>query len=165
MFSENGVVDYLCKYEEAALKNEFDKQLDNQNRKQRRVPDQNAQKNLRKVIHDNNKKYEEAHDVIRAIRAVVPYSRMLISSDGYLVPLNDSYFRTDPSSLGFKYGGEMTCVGLITNFIGENTEPVNIKDDIFSGIQFVVNEILRQILPTNKKMICVIHPIAVYYGK
>ena len=90
---------------------------------------------------------------------------MLISSDGYLAPLNDSYFRTDPSSLGFKYGGEMTCVGLITNFIGEDTEPINIKEDIFTGIQFAVNEILRKILPANKNMICVIHPIAVYYGK
>ena len=42
---------------------------------------------------------------------------------------------------------------------------VQVKEDIFTGIQFAVNEILRKILPTNKNMICVIHPIAVYYGE
>ena len=31
-------------------------------------------------------------------------------------------------------------------------------------LQFSVNEVLRQLLPTKERNLCVIHPIAVYYG-
>lgn len=93
----------------------------------------------------------------------MPYKRMLISHDGYLIPLEDDYFRIDPQSLGFKYGGEITCVGMITNIIGEDTNP-NDSRNIFATLQFTVNEALRSILPTIEKNLCVVHPIAVYYG-
>ena len=88
---------------------------------------------------------------------------MMISSDGYLVPLDDKYFRINPENLGFKYGGEITCVGIITNIIGADTDPCDNKN-IFATLQFTVNEALRAILPTNKDNLCVIHPIAVFYG-
>ena len=64
---------------------------------------------------------------------------------------------------GFKYGGEITCVGMITNIIGEDTDP-NDSQNIFATLQFSVNEVLRQLLPTKERNLCVIHPIAVYYG-
>ena len=89
---------------------------------------------------------------------------MLISFDGFLIPMDEKYFRIDPSNLGFKYGGEMTCVGLITNIIGEDTEPCD-KKDMFASLQFSINELLRIMLPTKEKNLCVIHPIAVYYGE
>ena len=92
------------------------------------------------------------------------YDRLLISHDGYLVPLDDQYFRINPSSLGFKYGGQMTCVGMVTNIIGESTDPNN-EDNFFATIQFTVNEALRSMLPTTKKDLCVLHPIALYYGE
>lgn len=94
---------------------------------------------------------------------LIPYNRMLISSDGYLIPLDDRYFRIDAQNLGFKYGGEITCVGMITNIIGEDTDP-NDSQNIFATLQFSVNEVLRQLLPTKERNLCVIHPIAVYYG-
>ena len=94
----------------------------------------------------------------------MPYTRMLISSDGYLIPMDDKYFRIDPKNLGFKYGGEITCVGMITNIIGADTNPEDPKD-LFAALQFKVNEILRTILPTNAENLCVIHPIAVFYGR
>lgn len=87
---------------------------------------------------------------------------MLISSDGYLIPLDDKYFRINPSNLGFKYGGEITCVGMITNIIGTDTNPCDDKN-IFATLQFTVNEALRAILPTKEENLCVIHPIAVFY--
>lgn len=98
------------------------------------------------------------------MRGLIPYNRMLISSDGYLVPLNTKYFRVDPLDLGFKYGGEITCVGMITNIIGEDTNP-NDDNNIFATVQFTANEVLRSILPTNENNLCVIHPIAIYYGR
>ena len=87
---------------------------------------------------------------------------MLISTDGYLIPLEDKYFRINPTNLGFKYGGDITCVGVITNIIGEDTNPEDEKN-IFATLQFNVNEMLRAILPNKEKNICVVHPIAVYY--
>ena len=89
---------------------------------------------------------------------------MLISYDGYLIPLDDKYFRIDPVNLGFKYGGEITCVGLITNIIGEDTNP-NDEKNIFATLQFTVNEALRTVLPTKENNLIVVHPIAVYYGE
>lgn len=88
---------------------------------------------------------------------------MLISNDGYLVPLNLKYFRVDPIDLGFKYGGEITCVGMITNIIGKDTNP-NDDKNIFATLQFTANEVLRSILPTSQNNLCIVHPIAVYYG-
>lgn len=34
----------------------------------------------------------------------------------------------------------------------------------YATLQFSVNEVLRQLLPTKERNLCVIHPIAVYYG-
>ena len=75
-----------------------------------------------------------------------------------------SIFRIDPSNLGFKYGGEITCVGMITNIIGESTAPAYHKN-IFATIQYMANEALRKLLPTIESNLCIIHPIAVYYGR
>lgn len=114
-------------------------------------------------INKNNQKYDEVHTIIKALRSLIPYNRMLISSDGYLIPLNEKYFRVDPRDLGFKYGGEITCVGMLTNIIGVDTDPED-KKNIFATIQFAANEALRMILPTKKSNLCIIHPIAIYYG-
>ena len=61
------------------------------------------------------------------------------------------------------YGGDITCVGMITNIIGKDTNPEDEKN-IFASLQFSVNEALRAILPTKEENICVIHPIAIYYN-
>ena len=93
---------------------------------------------------------------------MIPYERMLISSDGYLIPCDNTYFRVNPKSMGFMYGGEITCVGMITNIIRESSAE---SDDIFAALHYTVNEALKKILPTDKENIYVIHPIAIYYGK
>lgn len=102
--------------------------------------------------------------MIKAFRGLVPYTRILISHDGYLIPVDDKYFRIDPSSMGFKYGGEMTCVGLVTNIIGESTDPEE-TNNFFATLQYKANEALTKLLPTSKGDLCVVHPIAVYYGQ
>ena len=112
----------------------------------------------------SNKQYDDIIVLIKALRSFIPYNRLLISTDGYLIPLDDKYFRVDPSNLGFKYGGDITCVGMITNIIGESTDP-NDSKNIFATLQFTANEALRSILPTKETDLCVIHPIAVYYGE
>ena len=122
-----------------------------------------AKQELNKLKKYSDKQYDDLKMILKAIRGFIPYSRMMISNDGYLIPLDDKYFRIDPSNLGFKYGGEMTCVGMVTNIIGEDTDPDD-KKNMFATIQHTANETLRGLLPTNQSNLCVIHPIAVYYG-
>ncbi|HIT57184.1 hypothetical protein B5G34_04390 [Flavonifractor sp. An82] len=97
------------------------------------------------------------------MRQIVPYTRMLVSPDGYLIPLEDKYFRDNPQTMGFKHGGYVTCVGYVTNVIGETSTPDS--DNIFAQLQFMVNQVLVSILPTREKDLFVIHPIAIYYGE
>lgn len=108
-------------------------------------------------------KYDSVVKILKIMRNIIPYNRMLLSYDGYLIPLNEKYFRVDPVDLGFKYGGEITCVGMVTNIIGEDIEPDD-SQNIFATLQFTINEFLRNILPTKEKNLCIIHPIAVFYG-
>ena len=93
------------------------------NREQLRDKSSQIKSIIKEKIAQKNKQYDEVHDIIVAFKQLIPYSRMLISSDGYLVPLDDAYFRINPANMGFKYGGEITCVGMITNIIGEDTDP------------------------------------------
>ena len=106
--------------------------------------------------------YENISDVVKAMRQIVPYKRMLVSSDGYLIPLEDKYFRDNPQTMGFKHGGYVTCVGYITNVIRE-TSTLN-SENIFAQLQFMVNQALISILPTKEMDLFVVHPIAIFYG-
>ena len=111
----------------------------------------------------NSEQLEQIKKLVNAIKNVIPYSRMLISYDGFLVPFEDKYFRVNPKTIGFKYGGEITCIGLITIIIGEDTTPLD--TNVFTMLHFQINEVLRKILPTKEKNLYIVHPIAVFYGK
>ena len=163
LFAKDGAVELLKKVSAEKIEKSANEKTAECNREQLRKVSTNIKIELKKAITINNKQYDDASAIIKAFRSLLPYTRMLISSDGYLIPLDDKYFRVDPSSLGFKYGGEMTCVGLVTNIIGESTDPEDDKN-IFATMQFTVNETLRKILPTSEGDLCVIHPIAVFYG-
>lgn len=161
LFSNNGLIEYVKKSNEETIKNEFEKE-NNFNREQNRN-NKSIKKELQKIIDAANKEYDDAGEAIGIFRSILPYNRMLFSNDGYLVPLDEQYFRINPKNLGFKYGGEITCVGMVTNIIGEDTDP-NDDNNIFATIQYTASEALRSILPTKENNICVIHPIAIYYG-
>lgn len=115
-----------------------------------------------KEIVELPKQYEEAAAFVKVAREIIPYNHMLVSADGYLIPLSEKYFRVDPADLGFKYDGDITCVGMVSNVIGEDTDPDD-GQNIFATLQFAANEALRKILPTRETNLWVIHPIAVFY--
>ena len=163
LFIKDGVIDLIKKNASEQLEESTEAVTANLSREQLRREGNRIKQELKQAIKSNNKQYDDVAAVIKALRSLIPYSRMLISHDGYLIPLDDRYFRIDPSSLGFKYGGEMTCVGMVTNLIGENTDPSD-NSNIFATLQFTANEALRKILPTKENNLCVLHPIAVYYG-
>lgn len=164
LFSKNGLADFLKKTSKEKIETEVSKATDGMNREQLRTAGKMIKSDLKKLVADSDKQYDDVHDIVVAFRQLMPYTRMLISSDGYLIPMEDKYFRIDPKNLGFKYGGEITCVGMITNIIGADTNPDDPKN-LFATLQFKVNEILRTILPTEAENLCVIHPIAVFYGE
>lgn len=163
LFDKGSIIEYLKKSEAEQIKEALSAAINHLNREQKRQVGNKANSATTSEINKNNQKYDEVHTIIKALRSLIPYNRMLISSDGYLIPLNEKYFRVDPRDLGFKYGGEITCVGMLTNIIGVDTDPED-KKNIFATIQFAANEALRMILPTKKSNLCIIHPIAIYYG-
>lgn len=164
LFQKNGVIDFIKKVNAEKLEENADQLTTNYNREQLRKAGNVIKNDLKKAINISNKQYDDAASIIKAFRGLIPYSRIMLSHDGYLIPLDDKYFRIDPSNLGFKYGGEMTCVGMVTNIIGESTDPGD-SQNIFATLQFTANEALRKILPSTESDLCVIHPIAVYYGE
>ena len=164
LFSKNGLIDFLKKNDKEKIETEASRATGEMNRAQLRSTEKTIKSELKKLIAESDKQYDDIHDIIVAFRQLMPYARMMISYDGYLIPMDDQYFRIDPQNLGFKYGGEITCVGMITNIIGADTNP-NDPKNMFATLQFTVNEALRKILPANKENLCVIHPIAVFYGK
>ena len=164
LFSEDGFVDYLKKTSKEQIETEVSKVTDGMNREQLRAKEKTIKKELKKIITESDKQYDDIHGIITVFRQLIPYTRMLISHDGYLIPMDDYYFRINPNNLGFKYGGKITCVGMITNIIGADRDP-NDPKNFFATLQFTINEALRAILPTEEKNLCVIHPIAVFYGE
>lgn len=162
LFDKDGLIDFFKKTSKEKIEAELNAATDGMNREQLRTVSSKIKGEIKKLVDASNKQYDDVHEMIKAFKQLLPYSRMLISSDGYLIPLDDKYFRINPANLGFKYGGEVTCVGMITNIIGTDTNPCDDKN-IFATLQFTVNEALRAILPTKEENLCVIHPIAVFY--
>ena len=80
----------------------------------------------------------------------MPYARMMISYDGYLIPMDDQYFRIDPQNLGFKYGGEITCVGMITNIIGADTNPNDPKNMLLRFNLWLIRHCAKSYLQIKK---------------
>lgn len=163
IFSKGGLIEYLKKTEKEKIETAASVATESLNRSQQRSNSNAIRAKIKEAVAASGKQYDGIKEIIDMIRQIIPYNRILISSDGYLIPLDDRYFRIDAQNLGFKYGGEITCVGMITNIIGEDTDP-NDSQNIFATLQFSVNEVLRQLLPTKERNLCVIHPIAVYYG-
>lgn len=80
------------------------------NREQQRKNGNELKNRVKELVEANNRQYENISDIVKAMRQIVPYTRMLVSPDGYLIPLEDKYFRDNPQTMGFKHGGYVTCV-------------------------------------------------------
>ena len=162
LFAANGIIDYIKKTEAVKIEEDAERMRAELPRDMVRKSGAKFKTELKRLIENQSKQYDDIANIIKGLRSMIPYSKMLISCDGYLIPLSDKYFRVDSSTIGFSYGGEITCVGMITNIIGEDCDPCD-EENIFATIQHTSNEILRMLLPTKEKNLCVIHPIAVYY--
>lgn len=163
LFRKEGIIEYIKNNTAKKIEEEAKRIKEGYNREQLRKAKINFNSAIKEAVNTSNEEFDEIAAIIKAIRGLIPYNRMLISNDGYLVPLNTKYFRVDPVDLGFKYGGEITCVGMVTNIIGKDTNS-NDEKNIFATLQFTANEVLRSMLPVKQNTLCVIYPIAIYYG-
>ena len=163
LFSKDGIVELIKKNEKEKICEATKEYKEtNLNRAQRRQGGKKLDSKKDDILKQLDTRYDGIKEIIAAMRKIIPFGKMLVSSDGYLIPTDDKYFRVNPSTIGFMYGGEIKCVGMITNIIGKDTNP-NDKDNLFATLQFSVNEALRQILPTEEDNLYVISPIAIYY--
>lgn len=163
VFSERSVAELIKKREVKKVKDEADNFIQkNLNREQKR----SGTKVVGQIIAEQENKiemqYNDITETIKLVETIIPYKRLLLSNDGYLIPVEDKYFRVNPKGLGFVYGGEITVVGMISNSIGKANHPSN-SDNLFYNLQYNVNEVLRIILQVNKPDLYVLSPIAIYY--
>ena len=161
LFSENKLLNFFKKQDkeriEAEAKTEVDETL---TRDQRRHNKSSIEQEIKNRVDANNQQYDGIVETLQALKAVIPFNRMLISEDAFLVPLEDKYFRDNADVIGFKHSGKLTCIGYATNILGDEDEKPN---DIFTVFQNAMNEVLRSLLPTVDSKIYILHPLAVYY--
>lgn len=163
MFSKNGVIEYIKKVGRENIHQSMTESINNNlNREQKRKGADEIKKKQAEIIKENEKQYDDIHDIITVIENIIPYNKMLVANDGYVIPVEDKYFRVNPQSLGFMYGGEIHVVGMVTNIISSGKESKD-ANNVFATIQFSVNEALRHILPTQENNLYVVSPIAIYY--
>ena len=73
-----------------------------------------------------------------------------MSKDGYIIPVDDKYFRIDSKCMGFKYGGSIICIGMVTNLIGEDFNPTD-NDNVFEKIQIFSTRSIKRIASYKRK--------------
>lgn len=156
LFSKDGIIEIIIESEQKKMEEEFKRNL---NREQERKSKNEIEKLKKEVV----KNYEEIEKLIKGFKNVVPYTKMLISHDGYLIPLEEKNFRVNSSTMGFMYNGEISCVGMITNIIGDDIADSDDSNNIFGAIQKTINAALKTILPTKERNLCIVNPIAIFY--
>lgn len=86
---------------------------------------------------------KELLKTIEAIRNTLPYNRFIMT-DNLLVPLTDKYLRDDPDIIAFKYGGNISVLGYVTNIIDSKEEKKHLND--FAPLYDTVNKIMLSLL-------------------
>lgn len=97
---------------------------------------------------------------IDAIKAIIPYNRFIMTNN-YLIPLDDRNFRDVPEIVAFKYGGEMSVFGYITNIIHKD-EVINKADNDFLSYYKTMNQVMFSMFKGDEE-IFILHPIAIFY--
>lgn len=163
LFSEEGVLTFFKKGQKAEIEQQFTQNKISTSTSGKK-PTSEEKRQLKQQLDAIDTQYNEISDTVNTIRKIIPYDRMLVSN-GYMIPLENQYFRDNPETMGFKHGGDVTCVGYITNVIKSNElENDEANQNIFVILRNMVNQVLSSILEANKDELLVVHPIAIYYG-
>lgn len=86
LFATGGIIEFIKKSEAEKIEEEAEKIKSQTPRDQLRKLGTNFKAAVKQVVGANSKQYDDIAAIIRALRSLIPYSRMLISNDGYLIP-------------------------------------------------------------------------------
>lgn len=114
---------------------------------------------MREKVNSAEPERKELVKQIEAIRNTLPYDRALLTSN-MLVPLDDEHFRDNPDIVAFKYGGNISIFGYVTNIISEEEKPEQNND--FASLYDTVNKIMINMFKGQDRVF-VVHPVALFY--
>ena len=116
-------------------------------------------KELETTISNAEPERKDTAKTIEVIRNTIPYNRFIMTED-MLIPLDDKNFRDAPEIIAFKYGGNISILGYITNIISAEDAPPQTND--FAGFYSTINQIMLNLFKEKDK-IYILHPIALFY--
>ena len=96
---------------------------------------------------------------MEVLRNTLPHDRFVMISN-MLIPLDDESFRDNPNIIAFKYGGEMSIMGYVTNVV--SNEEKQVPNNSFAPYYNTVNQMMLGLF-NNQDKIYIVHPIALFY--
>ena len=114
---------------------------------------------LKKKVSSAEPERKKLLKQIEAIRNTLPYNRFVMTTN-LLVPLDDEHFRDNPDIVAFKYGGNISIFGYVTNTISKEETPVRNND--FAPVYDTINKIMIGMF-NGQDRIYVVHPVALFY--
>lgn len=161
LFSENGAIKFNNEQEKASLDEKIKELKESSPNGGSGLPPfiKVQIENLKKQVSGAENERKEMLKTIEVIRNTLPYDRFVMTKN-MLIPLDDKNFRDDPKIIAFKYGGEMSLFGYVTNII--SSEETSTCDNDFAPVYEAVNKVMLS-LYKQKNKIYVIHPITIYY--
>ena len=160
LFADNGAVKFSNEQNKKTL-NDSIEQIKSSVPKGVQMPPQIKKQidDLKNSVNNAESERKEMLKTIDAIRNTMPYNRFVMTSN-MLIPLDDENFRDNPNVIAFKYGGEISIMGYVTNVVS-NEEKQTPNND-FAPLYDTINKVMLTIFKEQDK-IYVVHPIALFY--
>ena len=114
---------------------------------------------IKESVNNAETQRKDLVKTIEAIKNTLPYNRFIMTSN-MLLPLDDENLRDNPNIVAFKYGGNMSIFGYVTNVVSEGNSPIRNND--FAPLYDTINQIMLNIFK-NQNKVYIVHPVAIYY--
>lgn len=114
---------------------------------------------LKASVNKAEPERKELLKTMEVLRNTLPHDRFVMTSN-MLIPLDDESFRDNPNIIAFKYGGEMSIMGYVTNVV--SNEEKQVPNNSFAPYYNTVNQMMLGLF-NNQDKIYIVHPIALFY--
>ena len=160
LFAENGAVQFSNEQNKKTLEEQI-KQIKDSLPQGKQMPALVKQQidSLKDQVKNAEAERKDTAKTITVIRNTLPYNRFVMTKN-MLIPLDDENFRDNPDIVAFKYGGNVSIFGYVTNIVSATETPVRNND--FAPLYDTVNQIMLSIFKGQDK-IYVVHPVALFY--
>lgn len=160
LFSESGAVKMYNEQNKKLLDKNVDK-LKNSIPKGTQMPLSIKQQinDVKTTVNNAESERREMIKTIDVIRNTIPYNRFIMTQN-MLMPLDDDSFRDNPDIVAFKYGGNVSMFGYVTNIVSAGTSPSRNND--FAPLYDAINQIMLNMFK-NQSKVYIVHPVALFY--